>query len=61
MAGWPRVDLGGKSAIKEHFHMTAKLSKSDVERLLTDPSADTRADAAAKIAVSCKASADFGD
>jgi len=42
MAGWPRVDLGGKSAIKELLHMTAKLSKSDVERLLTDPSPDAR-------------------
>ena len=61
MAGWPRVDLGGKSAIKELLHMTAKLSKSDVERLLTDPSPDARAEAAAKIAVSYEASADFGD
>jgi len=41
--------------------MTAKLSKSDIERQLTDPSVDTRAEAAAKIAVFYDASADFGD
>jgi hypothetical protein len=61
MDGWPRVGLGGKSAFKEHLHVTAKLSKLDVERLLTDPSADARAEAAEKIAVSQGASADFGD
>lgn len=40
--------------------MTAKLSKSDVQRLLTDPSVDARADAAAKIATHYDAAADFG-
>lgn len=41
--------------------MTAKLSKSDVQRLLTDPSVDARADAAAKIATHYDAAADFGE
>ena len=41
--------------------MTAKLSKSDVERLLTDPSADARAEAAAKIATHYHAEAEFGE
>jgi uncharacterized protein (DUF2336 family) len=41
--------------------MTSKLSKSDVERLLTDPSVDARADAAAKIATHYDAAADFGE
>lgn len=40
--------------------MTAKLSKSDVQRLLTDPSVDAPADAAAKIATHYDAAADFG-
>lgn len=40
--------------------MTNKLSKSDVERLLSDPSAEARADAAAKIATHYDAAADFG-
>ena len=41
--------------------MTAKLSKSDVQRLLSDPSADARADAAAKIATHYDAQSDFGE
>lgn len=40
--------------------MTEKLSKSDVQRLLTDPSVEARADAAAKIATHYDAAADFG-
>lgn len=43
------------------LEMTAKLSKSDVERLLTDPSAEARAEAAAKIATHYHAQADFGE
>ena len=41
--------------------MTSKLSKSDVERLLTDPSVDALADAATKIATHYDAAADFGE
>tara|TARA_R110002072_G_scaffold118593_19_gene250557 strand:- start:3236 stop:4372 length:1137 start_codon:yes stop_codon:yes gene_type:complete len=41
--------------------MTTRLSKSDVERLLSDPSVDARADAAAKIATHYDAAADFGE
>ena len=41
--------------------MTAKLSKNDVERLLSDPSPDARAEAAAKIATHYDAAADFGE
>jgi uncharacterized protein (DUF2336 family) len=41
--------------------MTTKLSKSDVESLLKDPSADVRAEAAAKIATHYGASAEFGE
>ena len=41
--------------------MTSKLSKSDVERLLTDPSVDARADAPPKIATDYDAAADFGE
>lgn len=41
--------------------MIAKLSRSDVERLLTDPSADARAEAAAKIATHYHAEAEFGE
>lgn len=41
--------------------MTAKLSKSDVERLLSDPSVDARAEAAAKIATHYHAEAEFGE
>lgn len=40
--------------------MATKLSKSDVERLLSDPSVDARVDAAAKIATHYDAAADFG-
>ena len=40
--------------------MTEKLSHSDVQRLLQDPSAEVRADAAAKIATHYGGSADFG-
>ncbi|MDA0681713.1 MAG: DUF2336 domain-containing protein [Proteobacteria bacterium] len=41
--------------------MIAKLSKEDVTQLLQDPSAEARADAAAKIATHYDASADFGE
>ena len=41
--------------------MTAKLSKIDVQRLLSDPSPDARADAAAKIATHYDATANFGE
>ncbi len=40
--------------------MATRLSKSDVERLLRDPSVDARVDAAAKIATHYDAAADFG-
>ena len=40
--------------------MATRLSKSDVERLLSDPSVDARVDAAAKIARHYDAAADFG-
>jgi uncharacterized protein (DUF2336 family) len=40
--------------------MATKLSKSDVERLLKDPSVDARADAAAKIATHYDTTVDFG-
>lgn len=41
--------------------MTDKLSKAAVEKLLQDPSANVRADAAAKIATHYGSSADFGE
>jgi uncharacterized protein (DUF2336 family) len=41
--------------------MTSKLSKSDVDRLLTDPFVDAQADAVAKIATRYDAAADFGE
>lgn len=46
---------------KGYIGMTAKLSKSDVERLLSDPSVDARAEAAAKIATHYHAEAEFGE
>ena len=41
--------------------MASKLTKSDVERLLSDPSVESRVDAAAKIATHYDAAADFGE
>ena len=41
--------------------MIAKLSEADVRRLLNDPSPDSRADAAAKIATHYDAAADFAE
>ena len=47
--------------MKDQSDMASKLTKSDVERLLSDLSVESRVDAAAQIATHYDAAAGFGE